>query len=84
MLWEEMERYTKLTGEDATHVPIMKLGAYLDGYEKGIEVLDKIRAEIEETYTNITYQENRDRKATWGLRKALEIIDKYKAESENQ
>lgn len=82
MLWEEMERYTKLTGEDATHVPIIKLGAYLDGYEKGIEVLDKIRAEIEETYTNITYQENRDRKATWGLRKALEIIDKYKAESE--
>lgn len=47
MLWEEMEKYTKLTGEDATHVPIMKLGAYLDGYEKGIEVLDKIRAEIQ-------------------------------------
>lgn len=51
----------------------------------GIEcksVLDKIRAEIEETYMNITYQENKDRKATWGLRKALEIIDKYKVESE--
>ena len=47
-----------------------------------IDVLDKIRAEIEETYMNITYQENKDRKATWGLRKALEIIDKYKAESE--
>ena len=45
-------------------------------------VLDKIRAEIEETYMNITYQENKDRKATWGLRRALEIIDKYKAESE--
>ena len=43
-------------------------------------VLDKIRAEIEETYMNITYQENKDRKATWGLRKALQIIDKYKAE----
>ena len=46
------------------------------------EVLDKIRAEIEETYMNITYPENKDRKATWGLRKALQIIDKYKAESE--
>ena len=45
-------------------------------------VLDKIRAEIEETYMNITYQENKDRKATWGLRKALQIIDKYKTESE--
>lgn len=44
---------------------------------------DKIRAEIEETYMNITYQENKDRKATWGLRKALEIINKYMAESEN-
>ena len=45
-----------------------------------VEVLDKIRAEIEETYMNITYLENKDRKATWGLRKALEIIDKYMSE----
>ena len=45
-------------------------------------VLNKIRAEIEETYMNVTYQENKDRQATWGLRKALEIIDKYRAESE--
>lgn len=48
------------------------------------DVLDKIRAEIEETYQNITYQENKDRKATWGLRKALEIIDKYKAEGSEE
>ena len=41
-------------------------------------VLDKIRAEIEEVDMNITYQENKDRKASWGLRKALEIIDKYR------
>jgi len=47
MLWEEMEKYTKLTGKDATHVPIMKIGAYLDGYDKGLEVIDKIKAEIE-------------------------------------
>lgn len=32
-------------------------------------------------YMNITYQENKDRKATWGLRKALQIIDKYQAEA---
>lgn len=48
------------------------------------DVLDKIRAEIEEIELNITYQENKDRKATWGLRKALEIIDKYKIESEDK
>lgn len=47
-------------------------------------VLDKIRAEITEVYINITYQENKNRKATWGLRKAMQIIDEYKAESENK
>lgn len=47
-----------------------------------VDILDKIIAEIEETYMNITYQENKDRKATWGLRKALQIIDKYKTDRE--
>lgn len=46
------------------------------------DVFDKIRDEIEEIDINITYQENKNRKASWGLRKVLEIIDKYKAESE--
>ena len=46
MLREEVEQYTKLTGEDGWHVPIMKVGAYLDEYNKGLEMLDKIRAEI--------------------------------------
>lgn len=58
------------------------LGETVRDGKKIDEVLDKIRAEIEETYMNITYQENKGRKATWGLRKALQIIDKYKAESE--
>jgi len=92
MLWKEMERYTKLTGEDATHVPIMKLGAYLDGYEKGIEVLDKIRAEIEQLPTNtrinwdgccpdIDYPEIEYVDVTKA--KLLQIVNKYKAESED-
>jgi len=79
MLWEEMERYTKLTGEDATHVPIMKLGAYLDGYEKGIEVLDKIRAEIEQIIGEHNLD---DYDFCSGLICARKIIDKYKAETE--
>ena len=33
----EMARYTELTGEDGTKVPIGRLGGYLDGYEKGVE-----------------------------------------------
>lgn len=46
------------------------------------DVLDKISAEMREIDINLAYQENYDLGASWGLRKALEIIDKYKAESE--
>lgn len=75
MLRDEVERYTKLTGEDGWHVPIMKVGAYLDGYDKGLEVLDKIRAEIMELDTNYNFE---------GIYKCqaevLGIIDKYRSE----
>lgn len=37
MLREEIAQYTELTGEDGWHVPIIKVGAYLDGYNKGLE-----------------------------------------------
>ncbi len=41
MLKEEVEEYSKLTGEDGWHVPIIKIGAYLDGYHKGLEVFEE-------------------------------------------
>lgn len=47
-LSEEMWRYGKLTGESAEHIPIIQLGAYLDGVDKGIEELEKIKGEIKE------------------------------------
>lgn len=51
MLCDEIKLYTKLTGEDGTKVPIMKLEAYLDGYEKGkadkVAMLTEIQTEIE-------------------------------------
>lgn len=79
MLRDEMVKYEKLTGEDASHVPIMKIGAYLDGYDKGIEILDKIRAEIEEhAKINQNLNTERARALCW----CLDVIDKYKAESE--
>lgn len=37
MLRDEVEQYTNLTGEDGWHVPIMKVGAFLDGYNRGLE-----------------------------------------------
>lgn len=56
---------------------------YLRGYKDGkCDVLDDIRAEIEETYINLTYEENHKVGGSWGLRKALEIVDKYIAENE--
>ena len=80
MLRDEVEQYTNLTGEDGWHVTIMKVGAYLDGYNKGLEVLEKIRAEIEQIEIN---GHIRDVECfNEGLKVALNIIDKYKAESE--
>lgn len=73
-----MEQYTKLTGEDGWHVPIMKVGAYLDGYNKGLEVLDKIRANIED----LTYYWCEVNPKTV-IDEVLDIIDKYKVESED-
>ena len=46
-LREEMWRYGQLTGESAEHIPIIQLGAYLDGVDKGIEELEKIKTEIQ-------------------------------------
>lgn len=35
MLHEEVTKYNKLTGEDGWMTPVIKVGAYLDGYDKG-------------------------------------------------
>lgn len=43
----EMARYTELTGEDGTKVPISRLGGFLDGYEKGrAEIQSELMAEV--------------------------------------
>lgn len=78
MLRDEVEQYTKLTGEDGWKVPIMKVGAYLDGYNKGLEVLDKVRAEIEQERVGYPPSAGYYK----AIIKCLQIIDKYKEESE--
>lgn len=47
-LREEMWRYEQLTGESAEPITINRLGAYLDGVDRGIEELKKIKAEFED------------------------------------
>lgn len=40
-LREEMWKYEQITGESAEHVPIIKLGAFLDGYEMALKALEQ-------------------------------------------
>ena len=40
-LREDMWKYEQITGESAEHVPIIKLGAFLDGYDKAIKALEQ-------------------------------------------
>ena len=40
-LREDMWKYEQITGESAEHVPIIKLGAFLDGYEMGLKALEQ-------------------------------------------
>ena len=48
MLWEEVAKYTELSGNDGEHTPISVIGAYLDGYDKGRRTLiNDVKAEIE-------------------------------------
>ena len=37
MLRDEIAKYTELSGNDGEHTSIGIIGAYLDGYEKGLE-----------------------------------------------
>lgn len=55
MLRDDIERYTELTGEDGSKVPIMKIGSFLDGYKKGaINVLDELKNEIDHMPSELT------------------------------
>ena len=40
-LREEMWKYEQITGESAEHIPIIKLGAFLDGYEMGLKAVEQ-------------------------------------------
>ncbi len=48
MLHEEVEKYITLSGDKEAwqNTSVSRIGGYLDGYDKGLEVLDKLRAEI--------------------------------------
>lgn len=78
MLHEEVEKYINLSGDKEAwqNTSVSRIGGYLDGYDKGLEVLDKIRAEIIQSIQNGTL------KIESGNEALFNILDKYKAESE--
>lgn len=75
MLRDEIIKYTELTGEDGNRTPIMKIGAYLDGYEKGLSVLDKIRTEMEALANHRIRPISFDQAVAVDI--CINIIDKY-------
>lgn len=99
MLHEEVEKYINLSGDKEAwqNTSVSRIGGYLDGYDKGLEVLDKVRAEINKNMEQEGFERsvflyvekdlNRANKCVGILeayKKVLEIIDKYKAESEGE
>lgn len=74
-LREEMARYEQLTGESAEHIPISRLGGYLDGVDKGIEEFEKIKTEIEGLKPNNPNFKNFIGE-TRAINNVLEVIDK--------
>ncbi len=73
MLRDDIERFTQLSGEDGAHTPIIRIGSYLDGYDKAMEKIDEMIAEIEDKICSFNYfaSEVTTRDAI------LKIINKY-------
>lgn len=83
-LREEVERYEHLTGESAITfesaepLPIIKIRAFLDGVDKGIEELKKIKEEIQEMRNdNPSYYYTCD---VIEREKLLDLLDEHIAE----
>ena len=79
MLNDEIIKYTKLTGEDGSKVPISRLGGFLDGYDKGRNdaINDVIHWLYEAEINNIDYPQ-----FCKGLERAREIAELHREEVE--
>ena len=74
MLHEEVGLYRKLSGDMSENTPISRIGGYLDGYEKGLSVIEDIKAELWMEGMNMTgeYQ------GVWVRYRDIErVIDKH-------
>ena len=92
MLHEEVEKYINLSGDKEAwqNTSVSRIGGYLDGYDKGLEVLGKIRAQFKshlrgvEITLEVLDESNPLRPKIEGakvtLEDCLEIIDKAESE----
>lgn len=92
MLYEDVEKYAQLSGDrDALNTSVSRIGGYLDGYDKGLEILGKIREQFKsnlrgvEIALEVLDESNPLRPKIEGakitLEECLEIIDKAESES---
>lgn len=81
LLNQDAEKERNKKAEKAVHDNL-----YNKGFRDGLAVLDKLRAEIEKEIIPRN-SDQYDYEAKWqnvGLRMALKVVDKYKAESEDK
>lgn len=54
MLHEEVAKYRRLTGDNTSdQIPILRLGGYLDGFDKGIEIGIKALQEVRQAVRDV-------------------------------
>lgn len=74
MLVDEVAKYRRLSGDTRENTPITRIGGYLDGYEKGLEVIDKAVAELRKKAHSGQWSEA----TVYGMEKAIRIFDKHR------
>lgn len=72
-LREEMQKYEQITGESAEHVPIIKLGAFLDGYEMGLKALEQQQRWIPIKTRPMTEEEKEEMETEYDYMYACEL-----------
>ena len=81
---EEMTRYEHLTGKSAEPITINRLCAFLDGVDRGIAELEKIKAEIEEEKIDIDLDIGQETLYNNAINDVIKIINKHISEMKGE
>lgn len=77
---EDIERFSRISGEDGMHTPFDRMDAYLDGYNKATTEMDRLRSDL--AYRKFSARDLNEWQegVNTGIALALEMIDTYKLE----